>query len=136
MLATEATALAHGRDAAEQAAETARRAFEEGEAAETLPTHLVEPSALAGGIPVFRLLASSGLAASNGEARRLIRGGGARVNDVAVTDEAARGFGSRPARRAVKLSAGRKQHRPRSRRVRDGRHDFVAAFPRSSCRAM
>ena len=88
VLASAATTLAHGAGAAEQVAETARRAFEQGEAADTLPTHLVEPAALQAGIPVVRLLAEAGLASSNGEARRLIRGGGARVNDVPVTDEA------------------------------------------------
>jgi len=111
VLATEATALAHGRAAAEAAAETARRAFEEGAAAETLPTHMVAQSALAGGIPVFRLLAESGLVASNGEARRLIRGGGARVNDVPVTDEASVVSVADLRDGAMKLSAGRKQHR-------------------------
>jgi tyrosyl-tRNA synthetase len=111
ILATEATALAHGRAAAEQAAETARRTFEEGAAAETLPTHAVPAAALADGIPLFRLLAESGLAASNGEARRLIRGGGARVNDVAITDEAHTVSAADLRDGAVKLSAGRKQHR-------------------------
>ena len=110
LLATEATTLAHGRDAAEQAAETARRTFEEGAAAD-LPTHLVEASALADGIPVYRLLAEAGLVASNGEARRLIRGGGARVNDVPVTDEAMTVSASDLHDGALKLSAGRKQHR-------------------------
>ena len=111
VLATEATALAHGREAAEEAAETARRAFEAGEAAETLPTYMVEPRLLATGIPVFRLLAESGLAASNGEARRLVRGGGARVNDEPVTDESRLVSAADLRDGAVKLSAGRKQHR-------------------------
>ena len=111
VLASEATALAHGRPAAEQAADTARLAFEEGAAAESLPTFVVEQAALAGGIPVFRLLAESGLVASNGEARRLIRGGGARVNDVPVTDEAMTVSATDLRDGAVKLSAGRKQHR-------------------------
>jgi tyrosyl-tRNA synthetase len=110
-LATEATALAHGREAAEEAAETARRTFEEGAAAETLPTHAVPEAALAEGIPLFRLLAESGLAQSNGEARRLIRGGGARVNDVAITDEAHNVSAADLRDGAIKLSAGRKQHR-------------------------
>jgi tyrosyl-tRNA synthetase len=111
VLATEATALAHGREAAEEAAETARRAFEAGEAAETLPTYMVEPRLLATGIPVFRLLAESGLVASNGEARRLVRGGGARVNDEPVTDESRLVSAADLRDGAVKLSAGRKQHR-------------------------
>jgi tyrosyl-tRNA synthetase len=111
ILATETTAMAHGREAAEAAAETARSTFESGEAAATLPTHLVHADALAEGIPVFRLLADSGLAASLGEARRLIRGGGARVNDVAVADEAGVVTLADLRNGAMKLSAGRKQHR-------------------------
>jgi tyrosyl-tRNA synthetase len=111
ILATEATALAHGRDAAEQAAETARRAFEQGEAAETLPSITVSAADLDAGIPAFRLFVMAGLAASNGDARRLIRGGGARVNDEAVADEGM--VIAAPLLRdgAIKLSAGRKQHR-------------------------
>jgi len=111
LLATEATALAHGREAAEAAAETARRAFEEGAAAETLPTHFVAATDLAAGIAAIRLLADSGLTLSLGEARRLIRGGGARVNDVAIVDEAAMVSDADLRNGAVKLSAGRKQHR-------------------------
>ena len=111
ILATAVTTLAHGQGAAEQVADTARRAFEEGEAASNLPTHLVEASALAAGIPVLRLLTDSGLVTSNGEARRLIRGGGARVNDVAITNEALVVTPADLRDGAVKLSAGRKQHR-------------------------
>jgi tyrosyl-tRNA synthetase len=111
ILATEATALLHGRAAAEEAAETARRAFEEGEAAETLPTHFVPTPELEAGVPVFRLLVEAGLAASNGEARRLIRGGGARINDVAVADETLMVTAADLRDGAIKLSAGRKQHR-------------------------
>ena len=111
VLATEATALAHGRDAAEQAAATARSTFETGAVAETLPTHTVAPDSLAGGLPVYRLLAESGLSASLGEARRLIRGGGARVNDVVVPDEQGIVTAADFRDGALKLSAGRKQHR-------------------------
>ncbi len=110
VLATEATSLAHGRDAGLAAAETARATFEAGAAAETLPTHMVGAEELARGLPVFRLLADSGLCASLGEARRLIRGGGARVNDAAVADDAVvTAADLRDG--AIKLSAGRKQHR-------------------------
>ncbi len=111
ILATEATALAHGRDAADLAAETARRAFEQGEAADTLPGITVPASELQAGIPAFRLFVMAGLAASNGDARRLIRGGGARVNDEAVTDEGMPIGASLLRDGAIKLSAGRKQHR-------------------------
>ena len=111
LLATEATALAHGRTAADAAAETARRTFEAGEAAETLPSVDVPRSDLAAGIPAFRLFTLAGLAASNGEARRLIRAGGARINDVAVKDEAQVVGVADLHEGAMKLSAGRKQHR-------------------------
>jgi tyrosyl-tRNA synthetase len=111
VLATAATALAHGQARADAAAETARRAFEEGEAAETLPSVSVPRNELEAGIAAFRLFTLSGLAASNGEARRLIRGGGARVNDTPVTEEG-QVISLRDAKEgAIKLSAGRKQHR-------------------------
>ena len=87
MLATEATALLHGRDAANEAAETARRTFEEGAIAETLPTIEIPRGELEAGIGVLAAFVKAGLVASNGEARRQIKGGGLRVNDVAVTDE-------------------------------------------------
>jgi tyrosyl-tRNA synthetase len=111
ILATEATALAHGRDAAENAAETARRAFEMGEAADTLPSVAVPRDELAAGIPAFRLFTLADLAKSNGEARRLIRGGGARVNDTPVTDEGQVISLADLHGDAIKLSAGRKHHR-------------------------
>jgi tyrosyl-tRNA synthetase len=111
VLATEATALAHGRTAAEAAADTARRAFEQGEAAATLPSVEVSREELAAGVPAFRLFERAGLAKSGGEARRLIRGGGARVNDAAVTDEAQMVSLADLRGDAIKLSAGRKQHR-------------------------
>ncbi len=91
VLATEATALAHGRAAAEEAAETARRTFEEGAATgEALPSTVKSRSEIQAGISVVDLLAELGLAASKGEARRLIKGGGVRLNDVQVSDEAAK----------------------------------------------
>jgi len=110
ILATEATALLHGRQAATQAAETARATFEEGAAAESLPTYLIAARDLADGIPLYRLLALSGLAASNGEARRLIAGRGARLNDDIVTDET-RLLTAADFTTTVKLSAGKKHHR-------------------------
>ncbi len=112
ILATEATALAHGRAAAEAAAETARRAFEEGAAADTLPSITYPAADLdEAGILAARLFVEAGLAASLSEARRLIRGGGARVNDVPIKDEAQM-IGLSDARDgAIKLSAGKKQHK-------------------------
>jgi len=111
LLADLATSLCHGAEAAAEAAETARRTFEEGAAAEGLPTVTLPAAELDAGIAVVDLLVSAGLAASKGEARRLIRGGGARVNDQPVTDEAARtgsaAFGSDG---TLKLTAGKKRH--------------------------
>jgi tyrosyl-tRNA synthetase len=111
VLATEATALCHGREAAEAAAETAREVFEAGGAGDELPQVEVPRVKLAGGVPAFELFVRAGLAASNGEARRLIKGGGARVNDIAIKGE------TQPVSLAdldpqglIKLSAGRKRH--------------------------
>ena len=111
ILATEATTLAHGHAAATIAAETARRAFEEGEAADTLPSIDVPLPELQAGIAAPALFARAGLATSNGEARRLIRGGGARLNDVAITEETLVISTADLRDGAIKLSAGRKQHR-------------------------
>jgi len=86
-LATEATALAHGRAAAEEAAQTARQTFVEGAAGEALPTIDVPRRELKRGVPAFDLVRRAGLAASNAEARRLIKGGGARLNDRVLADE-------------------------------------------------
>ena len=111
VLATEATALAHGAAAAADAAETARLAFEEGETADSLPSVEVPRDELVAGIPAFRLFALAGLAGSNGEARRLIRGGGARINDMPVKDEGHTVTVADLHDDAIKLSAGRKHHR-------------------------
>lgn len=110
VLATEATALLHGSEAAEAAAEAARRTFEEGSAADTLPLVAIPAAEAAGGVPAFRLLVLAGLAASNAEARRLVRGGGARLDDVAVTDEGHL-VPETALRAGVKVSSGRKHHR-------------------------
>jgi tyrosyl-tRNA synthetase len=115
VLATEATALARGRPAAEAAAAAARRTFEGGAgeggaAADTLPKVSVPLAEVGEAIAAFRLFALAGLAASNAEARRLIRGGGARLNDHVVADEGAL-VPVAALREGVKLSAGRKHHR-------------------------
>lgn len=110
VLAMEATSLCHGRAAAEAAAETARRTFEEGALGEELPTTEIPAAELAAGIPAFELFRRAGLAESNGDARRLIKGGGARVNDQPITSEL-HGIGSADLRDGViKLSAGKKRH--------------------------
>ncbi len=111
VLANEATALLHGPDAARGAAEAARRTFEQGEAADTLPSFPIDRGTLDSHPPIYRLLAQSGLVSSNGEARRLIRGGGARLNDVPVDDENRVLTEADLQRGCAKLSAGRKHHR-------------------------
>ncbi len=110
VLATEATALCHGREAAVAAEQTAREVFEEGSVADDLPSITMDAASLAAGVPAFRLFVEAGLASSNGEARRLIRGGGARVNDTSLSDEAALVDATALRDGAIKLSAGRKQH--------------------------
>jgi len=110
-LATEAAALCHGREAAVAAAETARTVFEGGGIGSELPQTSVPRGELARGIPAFELFSLAGLAASNGEARRLIRGGGARINDRVVENETkAISVADLDANGTLKLSAGRKRH--------------------------
>ena len=115
LLATEATALCHGGEAAREAAETARRTFGPGAGSgglgDGLPTIEVPRARLDEGVPIYDLMRAAGLVKSNSEARRLIRGGGARVNDVAVRDETGTvGPDDLTAEGAIKLSAGRKRH--------------------------
>ena len=111
VLATEAAALAHGRAAAEAAAETAREVFEAGAVGAELPQASVPRDALERGIPAFELFARTGLASSNSEARRLIKGGGARINDAVVTAEMQPvSLGDLDSEGRIKLSAGRKRH--------------------------
>jgi tyrosyl-tRNA synthetase len=111
VLATEATALIHGREAADQAAETARRTFEDGALAQSLPTITIPRDDLDRGVGVPAAFVLAGLVASNGEARRQIKGGGLRVNDQAVTDEKRM---LNPAdlspEGVIKLSLGKKRH--------------------------
>ncbi|MET0971125.1 MAG: tyrosine--tRNA ligase [Tardiphaga sp.] len=111
ILATEATAVVHGRDAANAAAETARKTFEEGALAESLPTIDIPRAELDAGVGVLGIFVTAGFVASNGEARRQIKGGGLRVNDVAITDEK---MTLTPAlltpEGVIKLSMGKKKH--------------------------
>jgi len=111
ILALEATSLCHGRTAAAGAAETARTTFEDGGQGADLPTVSVPRDRLETGIAAFEIFILAGLATSNGEARRLVRGGGGRINDVVAANEAqlitksdinAEGF--------IKISAGKKRH--------------------------
>ncbi|MCA1372265.1 MULTISPECIES: tyrosine--tRNA ligase [Bradyrhizobium] len=111
VLATEATALLHGRDAANEAAETARRTFEEGALAESLPTVEIPRGELDAGLGVLNAFVKAGLVGSNGEARRQIKGGGLRVNDAPVTDEKmALSAGHLTPEGVIKLSFGKKKH--------------------------
>jgi tyrosyl-tRNA synthetase len=111
VLAFETTTMLHGSAAANDAAETARRTFEQGEAADGLPRHTIEPRSLEGdGVFLHTVLAQAGLAASSGEGRRLIKGGGARVNDAVITDEAHRLKTADLIDGVIKLSAGKKRH--------------------------
>jgi tyrosyl-tRNA synthetase len=110
-LAISATALLHGVDAARLATETARQTFEEGAIAENLPKVEVSRGELEAGISVLSSFVKAGLVASNGEARRQIKGGGLRVNDAAVTDERMMLKPSDLTREGViKLSMGKKRH--------------------------
>jgi len=112
VLATEATALLHGRAAAEQAAGTARTTFEEGALASDLPTVEVPKAELEAGLGVLSAFADkTGLVASNGEARRQVKGGGLRVNDAQVTDEKMTlTLKDLTPEGVIKLSLGRKKH--------------------------
>lgn len=111
ILAFEATKMCHGEAAAQEAQNTAQKTFEQGSVGSDLPSIDVDGDALAQGLTLMSLLKDAGLVASNGEAKRLIQGGGARVNDVSInaldhivsntdmTDDA-----------YIKISAGKKKH--------------------------
>jgi tyrosyl-tRNA synthetase len=110
-LADAATTLLHGADAARTAAETARQTFEEGAIDANLPTVEVSRGELEAGAGVLALFVKAGLVASNGEARRQIKGGGLRVNDVPVTDEKMMLTPANlTAEGVIKLSLGKKRH--------------------------
>ncbi|MEC5321785.1 tyrosine--tRNA ligase [Aurantimonas sp. A3-2-R12] len=109
-LANEVTAMLHGREAADEASETARKTFEEGALADTLPTIEVSAASFESGIGLLSLLVSAGLAASNGEARRHVKGGAVRLNDVSVSDERLMVGPQNLAEGVAKLSVGRKKH--------------------------
>jgi tyrosyl-tRNA synthetase len=111
VLATEATALVHGRDAAEEAATTARTTFEEGGLGSGLPTVELPRGELTGGLGVLAAFVKAGLAGSNGEVRRAIANNAIMINDVRVTsDKATVGEADVTANGVVKLSLGRKRH--------------------------
>ena len=111
VLATEATVLVHGRAAAEEAAATARKTFEEGTLAQTLPTVGFARTNLSQGLSVLEAVMCSNLFSSNGEARRLIRGGGVKINDQVEHDEHRRlTTKDLSPEGVIKLSFGKKRH--------------------------
>ena len=110
VLADAATTLCHGEAAAANAAEVARRTFEEGTAASGLPTLEIPEAELRAGLPAFELFRRAGLAESNAEARRLVRGKGARLNDEIIEVEDVRITSDDLRDGMLKLSAGRKRH--------------------------
>jgi tyrosyl-tRNA synthetase len=111
VLATEVTAMLHGREEAERAAETARLTFEEGAVAADLPSIAVPAAELEAGIGILALFVRAGLAASNGEARRHIRPGALKLNDETVTDERMIVTSAHlGADGVIKLSLGKKRH--------------------------
>ncbi|KRA42580.1 tyrosine--tRNA ligase [Devosia sp. Root635] len=111
VLATEVTAIVHGREAAEQAAATAANTFEAGGIDLSLPTATVTQSELAGGIGILAALVTAGLATSNGEARRHIQSGAVRVNDAVIEDDKlSLGTDALLSEGVIKLSVGKKRH--------------------------
>ncbi len=111
VLANEATRLCHGKEVLSEIQETAVRVFEKGGIGDSLPTIDVGRGELEQGIAAYELFRRSGLAASNGEARRLIKGGGGRLNDQKIASETATvGLGDTSEDGLIKLSAGRKRH--------------------------
>jgi tyrosyl-tRNA synthetase len=111
VLATEATALIHGRDKAEAVAETARKTFEQGALASDLPTVEIDRRDLESGLGVLTAFVKAGLVASNGEARRQIHGGGLKINDeTVVSDKAVLKSSDAAAGGVIKLSLGKKKH--------------------------
>ncbi|WP_455271553.1 tyrosine--tRNA ligase [Rhizobium herbae] len=111
ILATEITAMLHGRNAAEEAAETARKTFEEGALAANLPSIDVPAAELEGGIGVLSLFVRAGLAESNGKVRQFLKDGAVRLNDAVVGDDRQMiGTGDITADGVIKLSLGKKKH--------------------------
>ncbi len=111
ILASEACKMAHGKEKAEKAAQTARKTFEQGDLAEGLPTVEISADDFSGGLGLLAALVKAGLAASNGEARRHIRGGAIKVNDEKISDEKRQLAGDDITDDGIiKLSFGKKRH--------------------------
>jgi tyrosyl-tRNA synthetase len=111
ILAHEATKLCHGEQAAIDAAETAAKVFEQGSVGDDLPSITIDAARLSAGIPILDLFVEAGLTDSKGEAKRLIKGGGAKLNDKAISDMASIATSKDlTADGYIKLSAGKKKH--------------------------
>lgn len=111
VLAFEATKLCHGKQAAQDAEVTAQKVFEQGSVGDDLPSITIDGARLAQGIPVVDLFVEAGLAESKGEIRRLIKGGGARLNDNKVEDQDMSVYtAALTSEGYIKLSAGKKKH--------------------------
>jgi tyrosyl-tRNA synthetase len=111
ILATQATAMVHGQDAADNAAETARKTFEEGTLAATLPSINITRDRFEAGVGILTLIVEAGLATSNGEARRHVKGGAIRINDLSINDERTVVDQSTiDDEGMIKLSMGKKRH--------------------------
>ncbi|HRE44444.1 MAG TPA: tyrosine--tRNA ligase [Terricaulis sp.] len=110
VLATEATALLHGREEASKAANAAQATFEQGARSDDLPSFPVSADELATGLRIAAAFTRAGLVASNGEAKRHIAAGALRVNDEPVKDDAATLTAANLIDGAIKLSLGKKKH--------------------------
>lgn len=110
ILAHEATKMCHGEQAAIDAAATAAKVFEQGSVGDDLPFITIDAARLNDGINILDLFVESGLTESKGETKRLIKGGGAKLNDVAITDQNASAGSADLMDGQIKLSAGKKKH--------------------------
>ena len=110
VLADQVTALCHGAAAASTARQTAEQTFEQGTLSENLPTYPLSPEQAADGVALLDLLVTAEFAASKGEARRLVRGGGVKLNDGKVDDENQLITAADIIDGTLKLSAGKTRH--------------------------
>ena len=110
ILANEATKLCHGERAAKQAADTAKKTFEQGTLGADIPVYNITAESMGKGVAAYELLRLSGMATSGGEAKRLIRGGGAKINDEKIEDENMSVTPNFFTDGTLKLSSGKKKH--------------------------
>ncbi|MAE50903.1 MAG: tyrosine--tRNA ligase [Micavibrio sp.] len=111
ILAFEATKICHGETAAQEAAATAAKVFEQGGVGDDLPSIEIDATRLGQGISVLDLFVETGLVESKGEAKRLIKGGGARINDNKIEDQDLSATNADLTDKGhIKLSAGKKKH--------------------------